>query len=66
MQASIERTRDGSVDVHLDLEAARAVFASVLFAARFHEDFAPLALMAEEGLRGVELKAAQEGLRPCQ
>ncbi len=66
MQASIERTRDGLVDVHLDLEAARAVFASVLFAARFHEDFAPLAPIAEQGLRGVEPKAAREGLRPCQ
>ena len=26
MQASIEMTRNGSVDVHLDPEAARAVF----------------------------------------
>lgn len=66
MQASIQKTRDGSFDVHLDPEAARAVFASVLFAARFHEGVAPLASIAEEGLRGVQPSAAQGGLEPCQ
>jgi hypothetical protein len=66
MQASIERTRDGSFDIHLDPEAARAVFVSVVFAARFHEGVAPLAPIAEEGLRGVQPTAAQGGLEPCQ
>jgi len=36
----------------LDTEAARAVFASVVFAAKFHQEFALLAKVAEEGLRG--------------
>jgi hypothetical protein len=66
MQASIQRTPDGSVDVHLDTEAARAVFASVLFAARFHEGVAPLAPIAEEGLRDVQPSVAQGGSGPCQ
>ncbi len=65
MQASIEMTRIGSVDIHLDPEAARAVFASVLFAARFHEGIAPLAPMAEEGMRDVG-QTTQGGSRPCQ
>lgn len=65
MQASIEMTRSGSVDLHLDPEAARAVFASVLFAAQFHEGIAPLAPIAEEGMRDVE-QTAQGGSRPCQ
>jgi hypothetical protein len=50
MQAAIKTRRDGSVDLRLDTEAARAVFASVLFAARFHDGIAPLAKVAEEGL----------------
>jgi len=66
MQASIEMTRSGSVDVHLDPEAARAVFASVLFAARFHESVAQLAPIAEDGLRSVEPRATQGGSEPCQ
>ena len=65
MQASIEMTRSGSVDLHLDPEAARAVFASVLFAARFHEGIAPLAPIAEEGMRDVE-QTARGGSRSCQ
>jgi hypothetical protein len=52
MQASIKAKRDGSVDLRLDMEAARAMFASVLFASRFHEGIAPLARLADEGLRG--------------
>jgi hypothetical protein len=66
MQASIEMTRNGSVDVHLDPEAARAVFVSILFAARFHEGIAPLAPIAEEGMRDVAPTTPQGGSRPCQ
>ena len=66
MQASIEARPDGSVDVHLDLEAARAVFASVLFASRFHKGIASLAQIAEEGLRGAERMSAQRGLALCR
>ena len=51
MQASIKMKTDGSVAMQLDVEAARAVFASVLFAARFHERIAPLVEIAKAGLQ---------------
>ena len=51
MQASIKTKKDGSVAVRLDGKPARALFASVLFASRFHEGIAPLAGLAEEALR---------------
>jgi len=66
MQALIETRRDGSVDVHLDLEAARAVFASVVFASRFHEALAPMARIAEEGLRDTARRSMRRGAEPCQ
>ena len=50
MQASIKMESNGSVAMQLDVEAARAVFASVIFAARFHEHIAPLVEIAKEGL----------------
>jgi hypothetical protein len=43
MQAAIRMETDGSIAFKLDADAARAVFARVLFAARFHEGSAPLA-----------------------
>ncbi len=54
MQAEIKRERDGSVAMQLDADAARAMFASVLFASQFHDGIAALAKVAEEGLRGGE------------
>lgn len=42
MQAAIRNMRDGSVALKLDADAARAIFASVLFASRFHEGISPL------------------------
>jgi hypothetical protein len=51
MQASIKTEADGMVNWRLDPEAAQAVFASVVFASRFHEGIAPLALMVGERLR---------------
>ncbi len=50
MQASIKMKPDGSVALDLDIEAARAIFASVIFAARFDERIAPLVEVAKEGL----------------
>ena len=50
MQAAIKKMTDGSVALKLDADAARAVFASVLFAARFHEGIVPLARIAKQGL----------------
>ena len=47
MQASIENQPDGTIALHLDLDAARAAFASIVFASRFHKDIAPLARIVE-------------------
>jgi hypothetical protein len=58
MQASIKADADGIVNWRLDPEAARAVFASVVFASRFHERITPLAVMAAERLHGDELPRA--------
>ena len=52
MRASFKTHNDGTVALNFDTEAARAVFASVVFAAKFHQEFALLAKVAEEGLRG--------------
>ncbi len=52
MQASLKTETDGMVSWRLDPEAAQAVFASVVFASRFHEGIAPLAVMAAERLHG--------------
>jgi hypothetical protein len=51
MQASIKMSQHGSVALDLDIEAARTIFASVIFAARFHERIAPLVELAREGLQ---------------
>jgi hypothetical protein len=51
MRVSFKTHNDGTVALTLDTEAARAVFASVIFAGKFHQDFALLAKVAEEGLR---------------
>ena len=58
MQASIKTETDGMVNWRLDPEAAQAVFASVVFASRFHEGIAPLAVMAAERLHGDEQPGA--------
>ena len=59
MQASIKVKANGSVAMQLDVEAARAVFASVIFAARFHERIAPLVEIAKEGLQLEGLESAR-------
>ena len=51
MQASIKSESDGTVNLQLDAEAARAVFACVVFASRFHEGLTPLAMLAAERLK---------------
>ena len=65
MQASIKMKADGSVALDLDIEAARAIFASVIFAARFHERIAPLVEIAKEGLQLDSRKSARRP-QPCQ
>jgi hypothetical protein len=66
MQASIRTRRDGLVAVYLDGDAARAMFASVLFASRFHEGIAPLVRIAEDGLRGTRGMPEPSGAPSCQ
>ena len=67
MQASIKTETDGMVNWRLDPEAAQAVFASVVFASRFHDGIAPLAVMAAERLHG-DVQARVTGRRKevCQ
>jgi hypothetical protein len=65
MRASFTTRRDGSVALQLDTEAARAVFASVVFAARFHEDILPLVEVARRGLGEPIAREDQRG-HSCQ
>lgn len=61
MQAAIRNMTDGSVALKLDADAARAIFASVLFASRFHEGFSPLARIAKEELEREPRKPVKRG-----
>ena len=65
MHASIKTNTDGSVAIELDLDAARAVFASILFAARFHERIAPLVIVAKQGLN-LDGRKATRRQEPCR
>jgi hypothetical protein len=65
MQISMRTRRDGSVSLQLDCEAAHAVFASILFASRFHEGIAPLAKIATEGLLR-DVPTTVRGAQLCQ
>ena len=65
MQAAIKNMTNGSVALKLDADAARAVFASVLFAARFHEGISPLARIAKEELERGAKKPVRRG-ESCQ
>jgi hypothetical protein len=65
MRATFETRNDGLVALLLDAEAARAVFASVIFASRFHEELAPLAQLARRELR-VDSDTPQKGKSLCQ
>lgn len=60
MQASITAQRNGMVVAVLDAEAARVTFACVIFAARIHEEIAPLARIVEQQLR-IEVDGTLEG-----
>jgi len=65
MHASIRTNADGSIAMQLDLEAARAVFASILFAARFHKRIAPLVIVAKQGL-DLDGRKATRRQEPCR
>ncbi len=51
MWASITTQKNGMVVALLDAEAARVTFACVIFAARIHEEIAPLARIVEQQLQ---------------
>jgi hypothetical protein len=51
MQASIRTQKNGTVVAVLDAEATRVAFASVIFAARIHEEIVPLARIVEQQLQ---------------
>ena len=51
MQASIRTQKNGTVVAVLDAEAARVAVASVIFAARIHEEIVPLARIVEQQLQ---------------
>jgi hypothetical protein len=65
VQASIRTNADGSIAMQLDVEAAGAVFASILFAARFHERIAPLVIVAKQGL-DLDGQKATRRQEPCR
>jgi len=65
VHALIRTNADGSVAMQLDLDAARAVFASILFAARFHERIAPLVVVAKQGL-DLDGRKATRRQEPCR
>ena len=50
MRATFKTHNDGTVMRQLDVEAARAVFASIVFAAKFNQSLDSLAKVAQEGL----------------
>ena len=60
MQASITTQRGGMVVAVLDAEPARVTFACVIFAARFHEEIAPLARIVEQQWQ-IEVDGTLEG-----
>ena len=65
MHASIKTKPNGNIALDLDIEAARTIFASVIFAARFHERIAPLVEVAKAGLQLNSRKSARRP-QPCR
>jgi hypothetical protein len=65
MRASIKTKPNGNIALDLDIEAGRAIFASVLFAARFNKRIVPLVKIAREGLQLDRRKSARR-LQPCR
>jgi len=65
MRAKIVSQSNKRVSLQMDAEAARAVFASIVFASRFHEGIAPLSDIAQRGL-DADHESHQAGRTPCQ
>lgn len=64
MRVTLQIRNDGTIALQLDHEAARAVFASILFASRFHDSFLPLVPVAREGLD--QFSDLESGRPTCQ
>jgi hypothetical protein len=64
MQVSIISQSNGDVSLQMDPEAARAVFASIVFAARFHQGIAPLCGIAERSLNA-DSDGSEARRAPC-
>lgn len=65
MHADIKTKRDGTVLLRMDQEAARATFASVIFASRYHEGIGPLEEVAKRAL-GEESQPADRRTSTCR
>lgn len=50
MQAQVQTQPDGTVLLRMDREAARATFASVVFASRYHDGIRDLQAIAKQAL----------------
>lgn len=64
MRATLQTHNDGTVAIRVDQEAARVVFASILFASKFHEGIAPLVEVAKRGI--ANMTADAKGTHPCR
>jgi hypothetical protein len=65
MHASIENQPDETIALRLDLDAARAAFASIVFASHFHEDIVPLARIVEARLK-TDTRRRKPGRNTCR
>ncbi len=65
MRAKVKTSRDGTVLLRMDAEAARATFASVLFASRFHDGIRVLEDIARDALEA-ETKPADRRNITCR
>lgn len=65
MRAQVRTTRNGTVLLHMDAEAARATFASVVFASRFHDGIRGLEEIAKRALEA-ETKSADRRNTTCR
>ncbi len=65
MRAQVRTTRNGIVLLRMDGEAARATFASVVFASRFHDGIRVLEDVVRKALEA-ETKSADRSNTPCR
>lgn len=60
MRAAFTTQPNGSVAVEMDGEAVQAMFASVIFASKYHEAIRPLAEIVQHDLRDQELSPMEK------